>query len=469
MYGAHCSVLLARCMSGWLGVLMLAGAACWAVPAKSEPAASKPKPRYGPMPKLSDKEDIGVIEIVGAKVVYKDIRPVYAEALIKVAAEARRVYSQKYGFDMPDSVSLMMEKKPKGSTSLWTDGESTMTLTVQSDTKLLPPMLSGVFNIYGMCHELGHMAMYRKVSHMGLPYGVAEAWAHYAGSVVVDEVYRKYGEKLYPVPYNYSEAEGTARMKAQASAPAESAFDKAAKAFCAAHERFGAGRVMGAMRVALDARPAGKDLMPRFVDELVKSTRDESARGLFPEEVTVPKVHWEVKEREVTEKTFEGLKAEEKDGALTLSYDEGESDGFLSDCGSGFAVIYKAPEGKWAMSGVSFFGRRFGSPEPPNEDFSLFICDRDFSVIKEIKKPYGTFDREAPRWYRMDFDPVAVPEVFYVCAYFNANTYKGVYAHKDKDVKRSHSFFAIPYSFVGDVGEEFDWMIRVHLVRAGGQ
>lgn len=457
-------------MAVWRVLCVCAGLLAVGNAALCEPAG-KPakKPAANPAPKTAEKEDIGSFVADGAKVVYKDIRPSYAKALITVAAEARRVYSRKYGFDMPESVSLLMRKDPRGSTSLWTDGESTMTLTVQSGTKLLPPLLSGVFNIYGMCHELGHMAMYRKVSHIGIPYGVAEAWAHYAGSVVVDEVYRKRGDKLYPVPYNYAEIEGVARLKRSCAQPGcQSAVDTAARAFYSAHERFGAAKVMGAMKTALDARPKGTDLMPRFLDELVRLTGDESARELFPEETTVPNVRWEVEEREITDKTFEGLETEERDGAVTLSYDDGESDGSLSDCGAGYAVIYKAPEGKWTLHAISFFGQRFGGPEPPNEDFSIYICDKDFAVIREVRKPYGTFGRGNPRWYRIDFEAVPVPGIFYVCVYFNANTYRGVYAHKDSNVEKTHSFFAIPYTFVGDVDTKFDWMIRAHLTPDGG-
>ncbi len=461
-------MLRSRTLVRRTGLVALCIAVCCEGAFAAKPTKPAPRPaakQAKPAPKPPEKEDIGSFDVDGARVVFTDVRPSYAKALVTVAGEARRIYSRKYGFDMPDSVSLMIRKRKDQKPSLWTDGESTMTLTINSGVGLLPPLLSGTYNIYGMCHELGHMAMYRKVEHVGLPSGVAEGWAHYAGSVVVDEVFRKYGEQLYPVPYNYAAVEGTARLKEQASQPARDDVMKASQAFHAAHERYGADKVMGAMKTALDSRPAGKDLMPRFVDELVKATGDKGARKLFPDDVVIAKLKWEVKDREITEKTFGGLRSAEEDGGITLSYDDGKSDGMLSDCGSGFAVVFKAPAGSWAVDQVRVFGSRFGTPEPPKEDFSVYICDKDFGVIREIAKPYGTFERGDAKWYTISFDPVSVPEVFYVALYFRANTYKGVYMNKDKDVERSHSYFALPYTFIGDVDEKFDWMVRAHLKR----
>jgi len=48
----------------------------------------------------------------------------------------------------------------------------------------------------------------------------------------------------------------------------------------------------------------------------------------------------------------------------------------------------------------------------------------------------------------------------------DATATKGFYMHYDKNVKKSHSKSALPWSFVHDVGDDqkFDWMIRGHLV-----
>ena len=63
-------------------------------------------------------------------------------------------------------------------------------------SQLAPSPQSGIFNIYGSCHELGHIVMYRGMKNqVGLPDGIGEGWAHYAGSVVLDAVAEHLGQK----------------------------------------------------------------------------------------------------------------------------------------------------------------------------------------------------------------------------------------------------------------------------------
>jgi RNA polymerase sigma-70 factor (ECF subfamily) len=150
---------------------------------------------------------------------------------------------------------------------------------------------------------------------------------------------------------------------------------------------------------------------------------------------------------------------------VLLRYDNGKSDGKRSTSGSGHAVVFKRPAGDWAVDSVRMYGSRYGTDIPPKENFSIFICDQDFNVIKEIDEPYGKLETGDDKWYRFDFDPVKVPEAFYVCIYFNATYTKGFYMNFTNDVKKSHSTSALPWSFVYDVGGTFDWMIRTHLTK----
>jgi hypothetical protein len=363
---------------------------------------------------------------------------------------------------MPAVVGVTVSKDPSAQTSLWTDGESQIFLTLVSAGDLAPPQQSGCFQIYGICHELGHLAIYRRIKMLGLPAGVGEGWAHYAGSVVTDEVFKQRGKSLWPIPYDYS-ADGLPRLKAQAAEP-EAFKDptvKAAAAFYAAHQRCGAAKVFAAMNEATAGRPYGRDVMPRFLDALVKDTGDATCRTLFPEELTAPKVRWRVADREINDKAVEGLIADEDQAGVLLRYDDGKSDGQVSTAGAGHAVVFKRPPGAWALDAVEIYGSRYGADKPPDDNFSIFICDQDFNVITEIEEPYSRLERDDPKWYRFDFEPVKVPEGFYVCVYFNPTMYKGFYMNYDKRTSKVHSRAALPWSFVSDA--QFDWMIRAHL------
>lgn len=408
----------------------------------------------------------------GAEVTFTGVRPEYAKALLAVAAEARRVYVA-FGFDTPKKLTLNITKRQGGGTQLWTDGQSQMFLTVRSNADLAPPMQSSTFNIFGMCHELGHMMMYRKAQLIGLPQGIGEGWAYYAGSVVVDHVYKKLGPKVWPQPYNYSQVEGTARLARNAESPdaAKDVTTRAAMVFYKAQKQFGEGKVMAAMKTALQEKPMGKDVMPKFADALVKATNDKSARAMVPDEFLAPKIDWKVTEREINEKTTQGQEQVEDQTGVLLKYDHQPSPASeqkMSTAGAGHAIMFYTPSGSWAVDSVQLYGSRYGEAQPPKENFSIFVCDQDFNVIKTIEKPYSTFTRDDPKWYTMGFDPVKVPRGFYVCVYFAPTANKGVYVYYNTDVTASHSRSALPWTFVYDLRgtKKSDWMIRAHLVKA---
>ncbi len=420
----------------------------------------------------------------GARVTYTGITPEYARAILAVAETARRVYAEILHCDMPPVVDVTATLEESGQTALWTDGESRMFLTVTSMDDLAPPQQSGVFNIYGICHEMGHMALYRRIKVLGLPEGVAEGWAHYAGSVVTDEVYKQRGEEVWPIAYDYR-ADGLARLKRQA-ADEEALTDpttKAAAAFYQAHQRYGVEKVFAAMNQATSTplglktegrpfdfaqgKPSGNQVMPRFVSALVKLTGDTSARTLFPRDTMESRVDWQTAHRKITDQAVAGLMSVRDATGVLLKYDDGQSDGMTSTAGAGHAVVFKRPTGNWAVDAVEIFGSRYGAPEPPKESFSIYICDQDFNVIREIEEPYSKLSYgDEPKWNRLEFDPVKVPEGFYICVSFEPTASRGFYVHYDKGEEKIHSRSALPWTFVHDV--EYDWMIRAHLRKAGG-
>lgn len=421
-----------------------------------------------PIPPKTDKATKQTLKAPGVEIIYTGINPAYAKAILTLAAEARRIYAGTFKCNMPETIQIRINKDPDSQTSLWTDGENGMFLTLKSNADLKPPMQSGVFNIYGVCHELGHIAMYRNVNCLGLPEGVPEGWAHYAGSLVVDEVYKKFGPTLWPDPYDYADTEGLARIarRTNDTEALKSPLTRAAVTFYAVHQRYGAAKVIEAMNTAMEGRPHGKDLMPRFVNALVKSTGDESARNMFADDLLSSKIEWQVAEREIGDKTVTGLIQEQDKTGVLLRYDDGNSEDMQSTAGAGHAVVFKTPPGRWAVDYVSMYGSRYGTDKPPKEDFQVFICDKNFEVINEIKKPYSLLEKGKPKWHKVDFAPAPVPEYFYVCIYFSPTQTRGFYMHLDKSPKQSHSKSALPFTFVTDIRKNADWMIRVHLVPA---
>jgi hypothetical protein len=146
-------------------------------------------------------------------VVYDRIARPYAEAIGRVVAAARNTTSRQYGFDMPPTILVSVTVDERAHVKLFNDGRDRILLIVRSEQDLRKPAVSGFFNLYGMCHEVGHMAMYRLIpDHTWMTVDAAEGWAHYLGSRLVDAVYSAEGGNIWPDHYNYIE-DGTKRLE----------------------------------------------------------------------------------------------------------------------------------------------------------------------------------------------------------------------------------------------------------------
>ncbi len=148
---------------------------------------------------------------------------------------------------------------------------------------------------------------------------------------------------------------------------------------------------------------------------------------------------------------------------VTLKHDDGTMEGQKSIAGSGHAVLFNRPAGDWSVTSVQIYGSRYGTPQPPDEDFHVYIADADMNVLSEVGAPYARFARGRWAWVFVDVPPTPIPEQFHVCVTFDPSRTKGVYVGSDDSVTESHSKRALPGSHVGDVDGGFDWMIRAVL------
>ncbi len=139
----------------------------------------------------------------------------YARAIAQTVSTARAVAVEIFGSDMPETITATVERVPDQRGWLFNDGQDRIFLHLSSEKKLLRPATSGVFTIYGLCHEVGHLAQYRAIPDRDwMTSAATEGWAHYIGSRIVDEVHARAGENLWPDAYNYL-ADGTRRLKGQ--------------------------------------------------------------------------------------------------------------------------------------------------------------------------------------------------------------------------------------------------------------
>jgi len=393
------------------------------------------------------------------RVEYDGIDETHAKSIAKTISAARRAYVEALKFPMPETILVKVDCGPKQPSRLFTDGKDRVFLSLPSSERLAPPKRSGTFILYGLCHELGHIAMYRILEDRDwMTTGAAEGWAHYAGSVVVDAVFENEGKDLWPTPYDYR-ADGTARLREQLSSP--NASDIA----------------IGARQWQKLADILGETRFPKLFSAWQAAKIDplEPNSGLLNTAVELAPEHrakienwWKNTEAifvEVRQKSDVKVQTA-KLAALTgkpipLAPDDGMSDGKRSIAGGGHARLFEAPGPEFYLTSVSFFGARYGAPKAPEQKFDIALCDKDLRPIAIWKKPYADAKRGDMAWIKAAIPPTRVPAKFYLCLVFNPTATKGVFVGSDSSTK-GHSQTATPGK-PGKALADGDWMIRVEL------
>lgn len=398
-----------------------------------------------------------VYRIDNAVVTYSGIEPQYVQAIARVAAAARGVAVKQFGFDMPETIKINATQDARQPVRLFNDGQDRLYLTVRTASDLRKPSDSGVFHIYGICHEIGHLAMYRIVrDHGWLTSAGAEGWAHYLGTRIVDGIYALEKEELWPDKYDYL-ADGMARLKRQLAQPNPSSTAKGAGLWKELVDILGDKGIVAVFKAwsEADIDPADPGAALR---KALLATGPDSRLADWWNKVEPVFVFKRPKSG------FVARTAERKDlagQAMELAHDDGKQVGKRSIAGSGHAVRFKVLGDSWYLTTVRVYGSRYGYPAAPREDFHIWLCDGDFGVIADFPQPYSKFKRGNPRWVSLFVEPTNVPSEFTICVAFNPTGTKGVYVGHDKSAS-GNSFTGL----AGQKGRPFrngDWMIRVRL------
>lgn len=401
------------------------------------------------------------VTVPNAQFTYEGLDGKWAQALAETAGAARKVYAEEFGSDVPKMIYGSVACRKGEQTRLYTDGKDHMFLYVPSVEKLAKPASSGVFNLYGMCHELGHMVMYRVLAERDWMTGAAaEGWAHYAGSVVTDRVYAAQGQALWPDPYDYR-ADGTARLNRQLADKSPDDVTIAAgqwQKLATILGPKGFHKVFAAWQAAkVDAANPSPALLAALVE-------------VQPDKKDALTAWWKASESVFVQKTDRSVvKAEQipvsrlAGKPFKLELDDGTADGKQSIAGSGHARKFSTPEaGEWYLRKVGVFGVRYGAS--PAGTFEIALCDEQMKPIATWKKPYAAFKTGELQWVTFDVLPTRVPKDFYVCLNFRPTATHGVFVGKDSSTSGS-SLAATP-GIEGKGLAQADWMIRCELDQA---
>lgn len=391
------------------------------------------------------------VDVVGA-----DISEPYAQAIGRTVEAARRICLEQYGFDMPAVISVDVRIKD-GHRRLFNDGVGTFSLTVGSEDELARPAKSGVFHLYGLCHEVAHLAMYRPIeNHSWLSGAAAEGWAHFLGSQLVDEVYHAEGEQLWPDAYDYR-ADGTARLQRQFASAGPSEIVQASRHWQQLVEIVGPRGVAPVFDAWGRLEVPAADPAPALENALLGANSDRRLRAWFRD--AEPLFLAKATPSPVAASTVE--RGELAGRPRSLARDDGESAGMRSIAGSGHAVAFETGREGLYLRTVRIYGSRYGTPKSPPDRFHVWLCDAEFRVIADFRFPLARFERGEPRWVDLQVPPTAVPRNFIVCAGFNPSAHKGVYVHYDTQGS-GHSSTGIPGRTLTPF-QQGDWMIRVEL------
>lgn len=152
-----------------------------------------------------------------------------------------------------------------------------------------------------------------------------------------------------------------------------------------------------------------------------------------------------------------------------LGYVDDSCESRRSFADSGHAVAFQRPAGMRSITAVKLFCARYGYPDPPKEDFHIYLLDQEQKVLEHIPVPYRDVERGEMCWQTFAFPAVEVPENFFVALWFNAERTKGVYVGMDSNVKQTHSYVGLPDKGYQKVDQCYDWMIRAVVTPENGK
>jgi hypothetical protein len=399
--------------------------------------------------------------VAHVKVSWCAVDSTHARALAETVAAAREIYIG-LGFDMPDTVSLSVTCGDSVGSGFFNDGKDHLFLSIPSLDSLAPPAKSGIFIIYGICHELGHIAMYRTLKNRDwMPDAAAEGWADFIGSAVVDRVFAAKGESLWPEPYDYSQ-DGMARLQKEVASKSLSEMTRAAAQWQELSTIIG---LRSFAQLFATWESAGIDPV-RPSEPLLAALEkirppSQAALGQWwrdAEPVLVEKLQAsDIRAEQIPLSSLSGQTTKlPPNGATETSH--------ASRGGGGEGRKFTVPGGSdWYLTAVRVYGSRYGDEKPPDTMFDIALSDADAKLVAIWKGRYASFPYLQDGWTRFDVPPTRVPSTFFVALNFRPDGSHGVFVAYDSSTKGS-SIDSLPGKppHIFDGG---DWMIRLELDR----
>jgi hypothetical protein len=223
--------------------------------------------------------------------------------------------------------------------------------------------------------------------------------------------------------------------------------------------------------------------VPAGAEVKLDGTTLGTSNGLFDVSAGSHKLSLEMEDYVTDQRTIEVRQGEitrvettlkvKSDGPTVLSHVGGKQESMYSVMGDGFAVAFQRPAGAKSISAVKIYAARYGLPQPPQEDFCVYLLDQDKKVLEKIAFPYGKVERMQRKdelcWYKLDFPAVAVPDKFFVALWFNSEPQKGIFLGWQKAGDQKYSYAGLPDKGYQEVTDGREWMVRAVVSAEAGK
>jgi hypothetical protein len=144
----------------------------------------------------------GVLRLSTVHVTYSGISATWAQRMARVLTEARSNAQSEFGFNMPETISLTVTVATNLQYELFDDMRDQVTYHLHSEADLANFEDLHWYFLYGLSHEVAHLAMYRTLDpRLGKPWlnwDAQEAWAHYFGGRLADMSYAQCAPEFWP-------------------------------------------------------------------------------------------------------------------------------------------------------------------------------------------------------------------------------------------------------------------------------
>lgn len=139
---------------------------------------------------------------------YEEYTENYAKASLKIL-NIVKTNAVKMGFTFPKKIEFNIVKSDKNMLYVRTNNPNLIIWEYKSLSDFLAPQKSGYNNVYGLCHEMGHVCMLNITPHYTwMTKNYSEGWANYFGSLMIENVYKNLGLKAWPDQHDYHESRG---------------------------------------------------------------------------------------------------------------------------------------------------------------------------------------------------------------------------------------------------------------------